>query len=194
MQSPSVCQPFPQVPLNLVVSFNHVWQSSSLLKQISQQSMGKREKEAPQTRALPFSKEEASSGFGGQAAPALALHTQPLAHLSGKSGKWWEYEQIFELRSRKNQIITVREDTEDKEWSRGLGGPEKESFWSQGKSLGILLWGSLKMPRRRQGRFGEDYRRQVLQLCGKPELHIYSSYRSVQSVPTHMERALTLMK
>lgn len=67
---------------------------------------GKGEGEAPQTSVLPFSKEEARRsqplpcGFDGHAALDLPLHTQPLAHLSGKSGKWWEYEEIFELRSR----------------------------------------------------------------------------------------------
>lgn len=59
---------------------------------------------------------------------------------------------------------------------------------------GDIVRGSLKMPRRRQGHFGEDYRRQALQPCGKPELCTYASYRSMQNVLTHMERALALVK
>jgi len=39
-------------------------------------------------------------GFGGPAALALCLHTQPLAYLPGENGRWWKYEEIFGWRSR----------------------------------------------------------------------------------------------
>lgn len=86
----SINRPFPQVLLNPVASFNLRVQQPLNISHFPKIHEGRGGGKIEKPKLAPFPREgqPTTRGFGGHAALALSLHTQPLGHLPGKNGGW----------------------------------------------------------------------------------------------------------